>query len=115
MDQAETAVNVSGLVIKTAPEHVTAVCDLLRDSGLCEVFLHDASGRIIVTIEGKNVSEEMRKLGVIQGLPHVAGADLVYSYSEHEVMEDLRHFDGLEDPVPDALKSPEKEDAQKAC
>ncbi|MBI5848597.1 MAG: chaperone NapD [Nitrospirae bacterium] len=95
--------NVSSLVINTAPEHIEKVIGLLKTSGLCEVFFYDASGRIVVTIEGKNVSEEMRKLKDIQAIAHVAAADLVYSYSEHEVMEDLGKIDT--DPVPEALRS----------
>jgi nitrate reductase NapD len=100
--------NVSSLVITTAPEHVGKAVEALGATGICEVFLHDASGRIIVTIEGKDVSEEMRKLKVIQGLPNIIAADLVYSYSEHEVMEDLRILDTNVDPVPEALRSGEQ-------
>ncbi|MBI5633849.1 MAG: chaperone NapD [Nitrospirae bacterium] len=99
--------NVSSLVIKTAPEHVEKVIGLLKASGLCEVFFHDTSGKIIVTIEGRDVSDEMRKLKAIQALAHVAAADLVYSYSEHEVMEDLMKIDNVIDPVPEALRSSE--------
>jgi nitrate reductase NapD len=102
--------NVSSLVIKTAPENVEKTIGELGATGICEVFFHDASGRIIVTIEGKDVSEEMRKLKVIQGLPHIVAADLVYSYSEHEVMEDLRKLDTVADPVPEALRSERRAD-----
>jgi len=102
--EPDLPMNVSSLVIKTAPEHVEKVIDMLRTSGLCEVFFHDTSGKIIVTIEGRDVSEEMRKLKDIQAMAHVAAADLVYSYSEHEVMEDLRKIDSMNDPVPEALK-----------
>jgi nitrate reductase NapD len=100
--------NVSSLVIKTAPEHVGKTVEALGETGMCEVFFHDASGRIIVTIEGKDVSEEMRKLKVIQGLPDIIAADLVYSYSEHEVMEDLRKLGTVADPVPEGLRSGEQ-------
>lgn len=102
---SDMPMNVSSLVIKTAPEHVDEVIEMLRTSGLCEVFFHDASGRIVVTIEGKDVSDEMRKLKDIQAMAHVSAADLVYSYSEHEVMEDLRKIDSVTDPVPEALRS----------
>lgn len=102
---SDVPMNVSSLVIKTAPEHVEKVIEMLRASGLCEVFFHDTSGKIVVTIEGRDVSEEMRKLTDIQAMAHVAAADLVYSYSEHEVMDDLRKIDGVTDPVPEALRS----------
>lgn len=97
--------NVSSLVINTAPEHIEKVIDMLRKSGLCEVFFHDSSGRIVVTIEGKDVSEEMRKLKDIQAIKHVASAELVYSYSEHEVMDDLMKIESVTDPVPEALRN----------
>lgn len=96
--------NVSSLVINTAPEHIEKVIDMLGKSGLCEVFFHDTSGRIVVTIEGRDVSEEMRKLKDIQAIEHVASAELVYSYSEHEVMQDLGKINSISDPVPEALR-----------
>lgn len=102
--EQDLPMNVSSLVIRTAPEHVEKVIEMLRASGLCEVFFHDTSGQIVVTIEGKDVGEEMRRLKGIQAIAHVAAADLVYSYSEHEVMEDLRKIDSLNDPVPEALR-----------
>lgn len=102
---SDIPMNVSSLVIKTAPEHLEKVIGLLKASGICEIFFHDASGNIIVTIEGKDVSEEMRKLKDIQAIAHVAAADLVYSYSEHEVMDDLRKINSVSDPVPEALRS----------
>lgn len=108
---ADVPMNVSSLVVKTSPEHLEGVIGLLRASGVCEVFFHDASGRIVVTIEGKDVSEEMRKLKEIQALENVAAADLVYSYSEHEVMADIRKIDGTSDPVPEALRAIFKEGA----
>lgn len=97
--------NVSSLVIKTAPEHVEEVIGMLRTSGLCEVFFHDKTGKIVVTIEGRDVSEEMGKLKKIQDIAHVSAVDLAYSYSEHEVMEDLRKIDSMTDSVPEALRS----------
>lgn len=103
--EADVPMNVSGLVVKTSPEHLEAVIGRLRASGVCEVFFHDASGRIVVTIEGKDVSEEMRKLKEIQALEHVASADLVYSYSEQEVMDDIRKINQISDPVPEALRA----------
>ena len=103
--KAEAPMNVSSIVVTAVPERVDEVSCRLRESGLCEVFLQDSSGRIIVTIEGRDVGEEMRKLTRIQQMEHVVSADLVYSYSEHEVMNDLGRFDGRADPVPDELKS----------
>ena len=99
-------VNVSSLVVKTAPGQVGEVLDVLRASGLCDVYFYDKSGRIIITIEGKDVGEEMRKVKAIQDLPHVLSADLVYSYCEEELAEARRNFAGRADPVPKRLREP---------
>ena len=52
--------NVSSIVVKTLPEHVQSVIENLRSSDFCEVHFHDAAGRIVVTVEGEDISEEMR-------------------------------------------------------
>ena len=79
--------NISSIVVKTASENLDRVMASLKDSGLCEIHFHDESGKIIVTVEGENVSEEMKKMKAIQNLPEVLSADLSYSYSEQEMQE----------------------------
>jgi nitrate reductase NapD len=98
--------NVSSLIIKTSPEHLEKVIEKLRASRLCEVFFHDSSGNIVVTIEGRDTGEEMDRMKAIEKLPHVLGAALVYSYSEEELdraAELLARGPG--GPVPDELKN----------
>jgi nitrate reductase NapD len=74
----------------TLPENLETVLAELEESQLCEVFLSDPSGKIIVTIEDDEVSGEMQKMGEIQNLPHVLSVQLAYSYyEEHE--EDLEN------------------------
>jgi nitrate reductase NapD len=104
MTMNERAMNVSSLVVKTAPEQVDEVLCALRGSGLCDVYFHDENGRIIVTIEGKDVGEEMRKVKAIQGLPHVFSADLAYSYCEDELAKAREHFIDRADVVPEKLR-----------
>ncbi|MGE5237971.1 MAG: chaperone NapD [Chloroflexota bacterium] len=74
--------NISSVVVKTAPEHLDTVLETLRGSDLCEVHFHDDSGKIIVTLEGSSIGEEMVKMKEIMNLPHVLSATLAYSYSE---------------------------------
>lgn len=64
--------------------------------------MHDEKGRIIVTIEGENVEEELKKLKVIEAIPHISSADMQMSYSEEELS---RHMQVLEnsDAVPKIL------------
>ncbi len=97
--------NVSGIVIKTAPENREAVIEALKASGLCEVHLHDDEGTIIVTVEGTNTGEEVQKVREIMNIPQVLCADLAYSYSEDETDASLFRLERIRDAVPDALKS----------
>lgn len=77
--------NISSIVVQTRPEHVEAVVEQLKQADFCEYHLHDEKGRIIVTLEGKGVEEEIGKLKKIQQLPHIASAEMMYSYSENEL------------------------------
>lgn len=73
------------MVVMTLPENLEAVLAELERSQLCEVFLSDQSGKIIVTIEADEVRGGMQKMGEIQNLPHVLSVQLAYSYyEEHE-------------------------------
>jgi nitrate reductase NapD len=96
--------NVSSIVVKTLPEHVQSVIENLRSTDFCEVHFHDTNGRIVVTIEGEDISEEMRKLKLIQGMPQVLSANLAYAYSEQELALAKEHITMIKDAVPDTLK-----------
>jgi nitrate reductase NapD len=96
--------NVSSIVVKTLPERAREVVGRLGSSGICEVHFHDAQGRIVVTIEGRDVNEEMQKLKRIQGLPHIISANLAYAYSEKELADARAHITMMGNAVPDALK-----------
>lgn len=100
----EQPLNVSGLVVKVDPRRVEETVSMLRDSDLCEVYFHDASGKIIVTIEGENAGDEMRKMKEIQDLPHILSADLAYSYCEDELAEARKNFADRADAVPKKLQ-----------
>ncbi len=77
--------NVSSIVIKTSPEHLKNVLESLNSSDFCEIHFHDELGRIIVTIEGVNVGEEMKKLKLLKKTDRVLSAEMVYSYNEGEL------------------------------
>lgn len=97
--------NVSSILVKTAPEYRDGVIDRINSLDLCEVHFSDESGRIIATIEGETIGKEMEKLELIQGIPHVLSADLMYSYSEGELAEAMEQIRKGKDPVPERLKS----------
>ncbi len=99
--------NVSSIVVKTMPKYLEEVVQALKDCEVCDYHLHDELGRIIITIEGEGVSEELEKLRVVEGIPHVITADMQMAYSEDELdahMEVIANGDAvpkmLADEVP---------------
>lgn len=94
--------NISSIVVQTKPEFLEQVIKDLKECGVCDYHMHDELGRIIVTIEGDGVSEELKKLKVIEAIPHIVSAEMQMAYSEDELDE---HIDVLEnsDAVPHML------------
>ena len=94
--------NISSIVVQTLPKYLDSVIENLKKSGVCDYHMHDEKGRIIITIEGKNVEEELKKLKVIEAIPYVSSADMQMSYSEEEL---ANHMEVLEnaDLVPKVL------------
>ncbi len=95
--------NISSIVVQTLPKYLDSVLENLKKSGVCDYHMHDEKGRIIITIEGKNVEEELKKLKVIEAIPYVSSADMQMSYSEEELSN---HMEVLEnaDLVPKVLQ-----------
>lgn len=77
--------NISSIVVQTLPKYLDEVVEALKASDVCDYHMHDEKGRIIITIEGEGVTEELRKLSVIEAIPHVAAADMQMAYSEDEL------------------------------
>ncbi len=94
--------NVSSIVVKTLPENLNEVVNALKNCEACDYHIHDDLGRIIITIEGDGVKEELQKLRVIEAIPHVISADMQMAYSEEELNS---HMEVLEnaDAVPKVL------------
>ena len=78
--------NVSSIVVKTVPEHIDSVISDINALDLCEVHFSDKEGKIVVTIEGESIGNQMESMKSIQALPNVANANLVYSYCEDELI-----------------------------
>ncbi|MBL3520496.1 chaperone NapD [Aliarcobacter lanthieri] len=94
--------NISSIVVQTLPKNLKNVIDDLKKSEICDYHMHDEIGRIIVTIEGKNVEEELKKLKVIEAIPNVISADMQMSYSEEELSSHLEVLENA-DAVPKVL------------
>ena len=94
--------NISSIVVQTTPKYLDEVVETLKKSDVCDYHMHDELGRIIITIEGDGVQEELKKLKVIEAIPHVVSADMQMSYSEEEL---ANHMSVLEnsDVVPKIL------------
>ena len=94
--------NISSIVVQTLPKHINEVVESLKNCDVFDYHMHDELGRIIITIEGTGVQEELKKLKVIEGIPHVMSADMQMAYSEDELSS---HMEVLEnaDVVPKVL------------
>ena len=95
--------NVSSIVVKTDQEHLQEVMDSINEIDLCEVHFYDSEGKIVVTIEGESIDEQMERMKKIQAIPNVVSANLSYSYTEDEVAAGLDQIRGSDD-VPEGLK-----------
>jgi len=94
--------NISSIVVQCKQENYDNVKKLLEESGLCDYHFGDKTvGKIIITIEGEGVDEEIKKLTAIQQIPGVITADMMQSYQE-ELDEEIRKLEAA-DPVPEML------------
>ena len=89
--------NISSIVVQCRQENYDSVREALESSGLCDYHFGDQSvGKIIITIEGEGVEEEIKKLTAIQTLPGVIAADMMQSYQE-ELDGEIRKLEAAGD------------------
>ncbi|MFV0480500.1 MAG: chaperone NapD [Campylobacteraceae bacterium] len=77
--------NISSIVVSTLPKNIEKVIERLKKIPHVDYHFHDEMGRIIVTIEAKNVSDEIAVLHKIEKVEGVISADMSYSYAEEEL------------------------------
>jgi nitrate reductase NapD len=95
--------NVSSIVVQALPKYIDELIENFKNSDICEYHLHDKEkGKIIITIEGKDVGEEIEKLVKIQETPHVMAADMMMTYQEDSLDEEIKILNA-QDPVPAML------------
>lgn len=94
--------NISSIVVQTMPKFLDEVVASLKACEACDYHFHDEKGRIIVTIEGEGVSEELSKLRVVEAIPHVIAADMQMAYSEDELDQHIEVINNR-DAVPKIL------------
>ena len=86
--------NISSIIVKTLPKNFDEVMQSVKESGVCDIHFNDKEkGIIIVTIEGKNVEEEIEKVRMLEALPKVISADMHMSYCEEELEEMKKDID----------------------
>ncbi len=81
--------NISSIVVQTLPKFLDSVVKDLQACEACDYHFHDEKGRIIVTIEGSGVEEELKKLRVVENIKHVASAEMQMAYSADELEEHM--------------------------
>lgn len=94
--------NISSVVVQTVPKFLDKVVESLKNSDACDYHLHDEKGRIIITLEGADVSEELKKMKVIEMIPHVISAEMQMAYSEDELEANMKKLENS-DLVPKML------------
>ena len=94
--------NISSIVVQTLPKNLEEVVKALKASGVCDYFMHDELGRVIVTIEGNGDQEKLKKLKVIKAIPNVISADMQMAYSQEELDSHLEVLENS-DAVPRVL------------
>jgi nitrate reductase NapD len=94
--------NISSIVIQCTSKYYDEVKEWCEKSEICDFHFGDKEkGKIIVTIEGAGVSEEIEKLVKIQEQPHIIAADMMMSYQE-ELDEEIKKLNEA-DMVPPVL------------
>jgi len=95
--------NISSIVVQVLPKHMDSVLEVLQNADFCEYHFHDKDkGKIIVTVEGETVDDEIRNLKIVQSLEHVISAEMMMSYSEDELDREIKKLEA-QDPVPAIL------------
>lgn len=92
--------NISSVVVKVLPKNLESVVERLKNSDFCDYYFSDPKGIVIVTLEGEGVSEEIQKLKLIEKVEGVLSAEMVYSYAEEELEENMKL---IKNGVPEVL------------
>ncbi len=98
--------NISSIVIQCHSRHYDEVRKWCEASEICEFHFGDKEkGKIIVTIEGEDVGDEIKKLVTIQEAPYVIAADMMMTYQEDMLDEEVKKMNEAP-PAPDWLNDP---------
>jgi len=94
--------NVSSIVVQASSQYIDELVEHFKKEDYVDYHLHDKErGKIIVTVEGEGVEEEIEKLIKIQQTPNVMAADMMMTYQEE--LDKERDKLEFQDPVPAML------------
>jgi nitrate reductase NapD len=97
--------NVSSIVIQARSEYIEGLVEEIKSCDFCDYHFHDASiGKIIVTVEGEGIEQEMANVKQIEDLKHVISAEMMMAYSEDELDRERENLNGS-DIIPEVLKN----------
>ncbi|MBI2570552.1 MAG: chaperone NapD [Candidatus Schekmanbacteria bacterium] len=71
---------LSALLVRAHPQALDAVATRLQELPWLRVHFRDGQGRIIVTIEGETVGDEIARVTALQQTPGVLSVDLINHY-----------------------------------
>jgi len=95
--------NISSVVIQCSSNNYDKVQEWCEKSEICDFHFGDKEkGKIIVTIEGEDVGEEIEKIKKLQTAPYVIAADMMMTYQEDMLDEEIKRVES-KDPVPEWL------------
>jgi len=95
--------NISSIVIQCRSEFYDEVKEWCESSDICDFHFGDKEkGKIIVTIEAEDVGKEIEKLVKIQEQPHIIAADMMMTYQEDQLDEEIKKLNEA-DVVPPVL------------
>ena len=92
--------NISSIVVQVLPQNYDLVKTELEEGEICDYHFGDKDkGKMIVTIEGTGVEEEIKKLVAIQQTKNILAADMMQTYQEEleEAIKELQEADVIPD------------------
>ena len=70
--------NISGVIVKTYPENLVRIKEILSSMAGIEVHGNNEDGRIVITVEQDNANSISDTLFEIQDVPGVLSAAMIY-------------------------------------
>ncbi|NOR88165.1 MAG: nitrate reductase [Bacteroidales bacterium] len=98
--------NISGILVQTKAENTAKVIEQIKNADCCDYHMHDEQGKIVVTIEGDGVSEEIAKLHILEKMKGVVSATMVYAYAEDELNKEREKLEAGS-TIPEWLNDPD--------